>query len=141
MPVRHEQEHWEKCWAIFAGFAITVVLSIGTDMMLHKAGVYPPPGRVMTTDSLLLLATAYRTAYGVLGSYVAARLAPNRPMMRALALGAIGLAISILGAVVTWNREAEFGPHWYPLALVVLAMPQAWLGGKMRENRQDPPFA
>jgi len=108
--------------------------------MLHKAGVYPPPGRVMT-DSLLLLATAYRTAYGVLGSYVAARLAPNRPMMHALVLGAIGLAISILGAVVTWNREAEFGPHWYPLALVVLAMPQAWLGGKMRENRQDPPFA
>jgi hypothetical protein len=25
-----------------------------------------------------------------------------------------------------------FGPHWYPLALVALAMPQSWLGGKLR---------
>jgi len=46
------------------------------------------------------------------------------------------LAVSIFGAVVTWNRAAEFGPHWYPLALVVLAMPQAWLGGKMRETQE-----
>jgi hypothetical protein len=53
--------------AIFAGFAITVVLSIGTDIMLHKAGVYPAQGQVMSY-SLLLLATAYRTVYGVLGS-------------------------------------------------------------------------
>jgi len=27
---------------------------------------------------------------------------------------------------------AEFGPRWYPVALVVLAMPQSWLGAKLR---------
>jgi len=27
---------------------------------------------------------------------------------------------------------AEFGPRWYPVALVVLAMPQSWLGGQLR---------
>jgi hypothetical protein len=40
-------------------------------------------------DALLLLATAYRTVYGVAGSDLAARLAPGRPMAHALALGVL----------------------------------------------------
>jgi hypothetical protein len=126
---------WKSIVAVFAGAVVAVVLSIGTDLLMHKAGIFPALGQA-TSDSLLLLAAAYRAVYGVLGSYVAAKLAPNRPMMHALVLGAIGLAVSILGAAMTWNRTAEFGPHWYPLALVILAMPQAWLGGKVRELQQ-----
>jgi len=117
--------------AVIAGAAVGVILSIGTDEALVKAGIFTPVGQPMS-DSLLALATLYRTVYGALGSYVAARLAPSRPMMHALILGAIGATVSIVGAVVTWNRVAEFGPHWYPLALVVLAMPQSWLGGQIR---------
>jgi hypothetical protein len=117
--------------AVLAGAVVGVVLSIGTDAALRAAGIFTPLGLPMS-DALLLLATVYRTVYGVLGSYVTARLAPNRPMGHALILGAIGLAASIAGLVVAWNRVAEFGPHWYPLALVVLAMPQSWLGGKLR---------
>jgi hypothetical protein len=116
--------------AVLAGAVAGVVLSIGTDAALRAAGIFTPLGLPMS-DALLLLATLYRTIYGVLGSYVTARLAPHRPMLHALILGAIGLAASIAGAVVAWNRVAEFGPHWYPLALVVLAMPQSWLGGKL----------
>lgn len=81
----------------------------------------------------MLLATAYRTVYGVVGSYITARLAPNQPMRHALVLGVLGLAVSIVGAVVTWNKGPAFGPHWYPLALVALAMPPAWVGGRLRE--------
>jgi hypothetical protein len=44
------------------------------------------------------------------------------------------LAVSITGAAATWNRG--FGPHWYPLSLIVLAMPQAWIGGKLRVIEQ-----
>jgi hypothetical protein len=36
-----------------------------------------------------------------------------------------------VGTVVTWNRGPAFGPHWYPLALIVIAMPCAWVGGKL----------
>jgi hypothetical protein len=68
----------------------------------------------------------------VVGSYIIARLAPDRPMGHALVGGAVGLVLSIFGAVVTWHRGPAFGPHWYPVALIVLAMPQAWLGGKIR---------
>jgi surface polysaccharide O-acyltransferase-like enzyme len=117
--------------AVVAGTVIGVVLSIGTDEALVKAGIFTPIGKP-TSDSLLFLATLYRTVYGVLGSYVTARLAPSRPMRHAMILGAIGTAVSVAGVVVTWNRVAEFGPHWYPLALVVLAMPQSWLGGQIR---------
>jgi hypothetical protein len=83
-------------------------------------------------EAALLLATIYRTIYGVFGSYIAARLAPDRPMLHAMILGVLGFAVSILGAVATWNGGPAFGPHWYPVALVVLALPTAWVGGKIR---------
>ena len=119
--------------AVLAGILVGVVLSLGTDVVLHSIGVFPPWGQSMVGfEGALLLATAYRTVYGVAGSYITARLAPDRPMPHALVLGALGLAVSILGAAVTWNKGPAFGPHWYPLALIVLAMPQAWMGGKLR---------
>jgi len=118
--------------AVLAGMIVGIVLSLGTDLVLHMAHVFPPLGASMTGyDGPLLLATIYRTLYGVLSSYIAARLAPHRPMLHAMVLGALGFAVSILGAVVTWNKGPAFGPHWYPVALIVLALPTAWLGGKL----------
>ena len=118
--------------AVLAGMIVGIVLSLGTDLVLHMAHVFPPLGASMTGyDGPLLLATIYRTLYGVLSSYIAARLAPHRPMLHAMVLGALGFAVSILGAVVTWNKGPAFGPHLYPVALIVLALPTAWLGGKL----------
>ena len=77
------------------------------------------------------LATAYRIVISVAGCYIAARLAPDRPMGHALVLGVIGVVISAIGAAVTWNKGPAFGPHWYPLLLIVVAMPCAWIGGKL----------
>ncbi len=82
------------------------------------------------SNPLFLLATAYRTVFAIVGSFITARLAPDRPMGHALVGGAIGLVLSVVGAVVTWNKD--LGPHWYPLALVVTALPCAWVGGKIR---------
>ena len=115
--------------ALLAGFVVVVVLSLGTDLALQKAGIFPPLGQIMS-NPLFLLATAYRTVYSVVGSYLTARLAPNRPMGHALVGGAIGLVLSTVGALATWNKD--LGPHWYPLALVVTALPCAWVGGKFR---------
>jgi hypothetical protein len=117
--------------AVLAGMIAIVVLSLATDLALHAAGVFPPWGQPVS-DALLLLATAYRTVFGVAGGYITARLAPAQPMKHALALGALGVALSLGGAVATWNRGPAFGPHWYPVALVVLALPQCWVGGKLR---------
>jgi drug/metabolite transporter (DMT)-like permease len=117
--------------AVLAGFVAVFVLSLGTDVVLHSTRVFPPWGQPVS-DALLLLATAYRTVYCIAGSYIAARLAPNRPMAHALALGVVGLIASTAGAVLTWNKGPAFGPHWYPVALIVTAIPCAWLGGRLR---------
>lgn len=119
--------------AVLAGMLVGIVLTIGADIALHSMGVFPPWGQSMVGfDGALLLATVYRTVFGIVGSYIIARLAPDRPMQHALVSGVVGLAVSIIGAAVTWNKGPAFGPHWYPLALIVLAMPQAWVGGKLR---------
>ncbi|MCU1240732.1 MAG: hypothetical protein JWO71_1458 [Candidatus Acidoferrum typicum] len=119
--------------AVLAGMVVGIVITLGTDELLHVVGVFPPWGQSMVGfDGALLLATAYRVVYGVAGSYIIARLAPNRPMLHALVGGVIGLVVSAVGAVATWNSGPAFGPHWYPLALVVTALPSAWAGGKLR---------
>jgi len=116
--------------ALLAGFVAAIVLSLGTDLGLHAVGLTPPLGQPMS-ERWLLVATIYRTIYGVIASYIVARLAPNRPLQHALVGGFVGLIVSIAGAIATWNRG--LGPHWYPLALIVLALPPAWVGGKIRE--------
>jgi hypothetical protein len=123
---------WKSIGAVLAGILVGAVLSLGTDVVLHAAHVFPPWDQP-ASDALLLLATVYRTVYSIAGSYVTAWLAPNRPMLHALVLGALGLVVCVVGAVVTWNKGPAFGPHWYPVALIVLAMPQCWLGGKLYE--------
>jgi len=121
--------------ALFAGAATAVIPAIATDAALHAAGVFPPLHQP-APDHLLFLALVYRNIYGVAGSYVAASLAPSQPMTHALILGAIGFVMSIWGAVATWNGGAAYGHHWYPLALVATALPGAWLGAKLKGNRQ-----
>ena len=119
--------------AVLAGILAGIALTIGTDLALRASGVFPPlTQQPPMSNALFLLATAYRIVYGIAGSYIIALLAPNRPMQHALVGGVVGLVVSIVGAAVTWNTVPSLGPHWYPLALVVTALPCAWLGGRLR---------
>lgn len=113
-----------------AGIATAVIPTLIADAIAHKVGLYAPPGQA-SNDTSLVIATTYRVIFGMAGSYVTARLAPNHPMGHSLVLGAIGMLIALGGAVATWNRVAEFGPHWYPIALVILSLPQSWAGAKI----------
>ncbi len=117
--------------AIVAGFVVVVVLSIATDAVLESTGVLPPPDKGLYDTGLLLLALAYRTVYTVTGCYVAARLAPDRPMRHALILGVIGFAVGTFAAIATANMN--LGPSWYAWAVAVEALPCAWLGGRLAE--------
>lgn len=120
--------------AVVAGIVTGVGLSIGTDLVMHALGFLPAFGE-RASDGALLAATVYRTVYGVLGAYLTARLAPYRPMLHALVLGALGLVVTSAGAAVTWNKGPAFGPHWYPVALIALAIPTAWVGGRLCEGQ------
>jgi hypothetical protein len=127
-----EPRRWGRSvGAVLFGFVVVAVLSLGTDSALRAAGIFPALLQPMT-DRLFALATGYRIVYAILGSYITAAFAPDRPMGHALAGGVVGLLLSIAGAVATWSHTPAMGPHWYPLALVVTAMPCAWIGGKWR---------
>lgn len=125
---------WRSVGAVLAGMLTIVLLDNGIDVVLHSTGIYPPFGLPMA-NSLFLLALAYRTADGILGCYVAARLAPHHPRGHALTLGAIGVVLSSLGVAATLAGGPELGPLWYPLMLVAISLPVAWAGGTLAERR------
>ena len=134
-PGTQTQSFWRSTGAIVLGFFAVVVLSLGTDQVLHLLKVYPPWGRPMFEPRLNLLALSYRIVYSVLGSYIAARFAPRNPMRHALILGAVGFVLSIPG-VIFITTHTNLGPAWYPIALVVTALPCAWLGGVLHQRKQ-----
>ncbi len=122
--------------AVLAGFLAVVFLSLGTDQLLHVLEVYPPWGQPMHDPGLNLLALAYRTAYTVFGGYLAARLAPHAPMRHAFVLGIVGFVVGLAGAMVTITKY-DLGPDWYPIALVLVALPATLLGGILRTRRAE----
>lgn len=115
--------------ALLVGFIVNIAITLPTDLAFQALGVLPTLGSPMN-HMQSALATGYRTLYSILSSYIVARLAPRAPMGHALIGAAIGMAVALIGAIVTWNKA--LGPHWYPLALVVLALPCGWIGGKLR---------
>ena len=120
----------KSIWAVVAGVLFIIVVTTLVDIALHAAGVYPAWDKPLD-DSLALLATSYRVVISVIGAWLTARLAPSRPMKHAMILGYVGVILGLIGLAATWN--AGLGPRWYPIALVVLAIPQCWAGGKIFE--------
>ena len=135
VPVRNRW--YASVGAVLAGLIVNAVLSSGTDVLLVAMGVFPPLSEfghpASFSDSLLLLALCYRTAYGVLGCYLTARLSSHRPMAHAMTLGGIGLVIGVAGAVATWETWAS----WYSLAIIAVTLPSAWLGGRLLQYRRN----
>jgi len=118
--------------AVLAGLVAVIVLSTVTDAVLHSTGVFPPLGTPMS-DTQFAFALAYRSIFAIAGSYLAARLAPTRPMRHALILGVIGFVISLMGTIATWNGGPEFARKWYPIALILISIPCGWIGGKLQQ--------
>lgn len=125
--------------AVAAGVVILSMLAAVTDTLLQWAQVLPVTGEKKFETVHSLLALGYHLLYVVIASYLVARLAPNRPVAHALAFGAVGAVMSILGtiAIVT----GDLAPTWYGGALIVLSLPTAWVGGKLslllQPNKND----
>jgi hypothetical protein len=114
--------------AVIAGFIFIVITHTATDSILESTGVLPK-GNLYVSAGLILFVILYRTIFSLAGCYLTAKLAPNNPMKHALILGGIGTALSAAGAIATANMN--LGPAWYAWSLVVIALPVAWLGGKL----------
>jgi hypothetical protein len=93
------------------------VVTTATDLVLYAAGVFPSPGR--DAHGPFGLSAAHQAVYGVGGSYLTARLAPDRPLQHALALGCLGVALSTAGAIAMWDAA----PPWFSLTAIAMALP------------------
>ncbi len=114
--------------AVTGGFLVVAMLSIGTDRVLERIGVFPAPSEQgLFITWMLVLAFFYRSVYAVLGGFVTAYLAPHNPMRHVLVLAIIGTLGGVMGIFAGWNVSA----HWYPIAIAVTAFPLVWWGGKM----------
>src|SRR2546429_7535883 len=125
----------QSIWAVVAGAVVAIVATTLIDVLLHIAHVFPPINDPIN-DVLALLATSYRIVIGVAGAWLTARLAPDKPLKHAVILGDLGVALGLVGVVATWSKG--LGPHWDPISLVVLAVPQSWGGGKLYEGGGRP---
>jgi hypothetical protein len=123
----------KSIWGVVAGVLFIIVVTTLVDIVLHVTGVYPSN---KLTDTLAVLASSYRLVISIAGAYLTAKLAPQNPLKHAIILGGVGIVLGLIGVIATWN--ADLGPRWYPVSLVILALPQCWLGGWLFVRRQKP---
>ena len=123
----------KSIWAIVAGFIVVVFLSTATDFVLEKTNLMKKPFD-LNPSWFIILVILYRCLFGVIGSYITARLAPKRPMRLAMIGGLVGFIISIVGVIVMWNTP----PRWYGISIILTALPCAWLGAKIYLNKINP---
>jgi hypothetical protein len=119
--------------AVVAGLAFTILVAVGMDNVMHRTGVFSLEATDMTTSGWLV-AMSYRLAAAVAGGWITARLAASRPMFLATLLGVFGTVIGLAGLFVVWQARPALGPVWYPLALVLTAVPCTWLGGRLAKR-------
>ena len=131
------RQPWRSVRAVLLGFIFVIVISLGTDQLFHVLDIFPPWGEPMNETSDNLLALVYRTVYGIVGSYIMARFAPYQPMRHAMIGGAIGFVLSSMG-VIAAIKIGNLGPLWYPIALVLTALPCAWVGGLLHRKWHAP---
>jgi hypothetical protein len=119
--------------AVLAGLIFIGVTHNLVDFILESLGIFTPTTVRFDTPWMVITATIYRTILSIVGCYLTGLLAPSRPMLHAMILGFIGLVLSTAAAIAT--IPLDWGPAWYPIALVIVTLPCAWVGGKLAERR------
>lgn len=123
--------------AVLGGFLLTLILTRGTDIFLENTGIFPTVEEQQKYGFNILwmniLAIAYRIVFTMLGGYFTAKLSANKPMRNVIILGILGTLIAVIGNIVVSKipEMANVLPLWFSIALVIIAFPSVWLGGKL----------
>lgn len=120
--------------AVLAGLIFIGVTHSIIDAILESIGVLPK-GHLNVGAGLILFVIFYRAVFSLAGCYLTAKLAPKDPMKHSLILGGIGTVLSAAGAIAT--ADMNIGPAWYAWSLALIALPIAWLAGKIYVNRNQ----
>ena len=118
--------------AVVAGFLVIGALAFGTGKLLQSSSPaqFDAAG-APTTVAMMLVQLLYVGVYATFGCWLAGRLAPGRPMLHALAVGVLGLALNVPSALMLRDTH----PTWYLAAGVLTTMLWAWLGGRIAERQ------
>lgn len=118
-------------WAVVAGFLLIGALSFGTSAIMRAISPRLFDANGGTTNvAILCVMIVYVGVFTIVGCYLTARLAPSHPMRHALILGALGIAFHLVVLTSLWKTA----PAWYSILNLILAMPFAWFGGRLRKN-------
>ena len=121
--------------AVVVGLFLIFLSHTGTDFVLESLGIFTSPDKGFHTTWMVVTAFVYRSVFSLLGCFVTGLLAPSRPMFHSLILGFIGVVLNTIGAVVM--IPMNISPVWYPIALIISAIPCAWLGGWFATRRRE----
>jgi hypothetical protein len=119
--------------AVLAGLVFIFLTHTGTDLILEHYEILTPPGKGFPNTGMLVGALCYRFVFSVVGCYITALLAPGRPMLHSLILGAIGVVLCIAGIFAAIAMKLP--DMWYPVALLLVTPLCAWLGGKLASGK------
>ena len=124
--------------SVLAGFLFIAIGVNAANVPLRRMmpQAFEANGGTHDTTALLISFVAV-AVFAIAGSYLTARLAPNRPMRHALILAAAGLVFNVISAAMTWG----YWPAWYTLISLALVMPYGWLGGRLRERQLEGTMA
>jgi CDP-diglyceride synthetase len=96
-------------------------LMCGRYVLPHISSQFTP---TETTTGFILSALCAEIC-NVAGGYIAAQLAPQKPLIHAFIVGSTVVVMATYVAVLLWARE----PLWYHLVTILLALPTTMVGG------------
>ncbi|MES2681486.1 MAG: hypothetical protein V4635_16435 [Bacteroidota bacterium] len=123
--------------AVILGFSITLVLTRGTDILLENTGIFPTVEQQQKFGFNILwmnlVAISYRIVFTIAGGFITVKLSASKPIRNIMILGITGTMIAIAGNLVVSQipEMADVLPLWFSIALVIIAYPSVWIGGRL----------
>ena len=116
--------------AVVAGFVVTGLLIGGTTAAVIAGSPASFDARNAPTSlAMLLVMHAYVAVYATFGCWLAARIAPSRPMRHAMIVGVLGVIINAANPSI-WSLY----PMWSNVISITTPLLWGLLGGKIRER-------
>ncbi|MEJ5367896.1 MAG: hypothetical protein WHT08_06235 [Bryobacteraceae bacterium] len=115
---------WRSLAAVFGGWAVIQLLVIATDEILIRIAPVPPESGLMMTDRMAAARLLVGAVCTMIGGWLTAHLAPERPWRHAAYLIVLG---ETMGLVYAASSVGEL-PLWY-IAALLLVYPPAVLAG------------
>lgn len=115
---------------VAAAGAIFAVVVVGT--LLATLLLAGPDGSI--TGPYLAANLGVSFASASLGGWLAARLAPSRPLAHALAVAALIALLSLPGVLAPLGGQ----PAWYPIVLLISGVSGVGCGALLFRNRERP---